>query len=72
VDLGNVCKSVDIDLRVGGHWNFVMVSETDPDQTSPIRATLVEVIENELLTGQEQWEGPDEVMPKGTILLSKA
>ncbi|MCW2541531.1 MAG: hypothetical protein JWN95_3256 [Frankiales bacterium] len=60
--------TVDIDLRVGGHWNFVMVSETNPEQTSPVKAKLVEVIENELLTGEELWEGPDEVMPKGTVL----
>ncbi|MBG0567439.1 SRPBCC family protein [Actinoplanes aureus] len=45
--------SVDIDLRVGGHQRFTMVNDADPDMRSPQNATFVEVIENELLVGEE-------------------
>jgi uncharacterized protein YndB with AHSA1/START domain len=45
--------SVDIDARVGGHQRFTMVSDADPTQASPVDATFVEVIENELLVGEE-------------------
>ncbi|MEU4216549.1 SRPBCC domain-containing protein [Actinoplanes sp. NPDC026623] len=45
--------TVDIDAKVGGHQRFTMVSDTDPTQTSPVDATFVEVIENELLVGEE-------------------
>lgn len=49
--------SVDVDARVGGHQRFTMVSDTDPDMRSPVNATFVEVVENELLVGSEEWEG---------------
>ncbi|MEV6300430.1 SRPBCC domain-containing protein [Actinoplanes sp. NPDC051861] len=45
--------SVDIDLRVGGHQRFTMVNEADPSMKSPQNATFVEVVENELLVGEE-------------------
>ncbi|MEU4422341.1 SRPBCC domain-containing protein [Actinoplanes sp. NPDC024001] len=45
--------SVDMDVRVGGHQRFTMVNDADPAMTSPANATFVEVIENELLVGEE-------------------
>ena len=45
--------TVDIDARVGGHQRLTMVSDDDPTQASPVNATFVEVIENELLIGEE-------------------
>jgi len=45
--------TVDVDARVGGHQRFTMVSDEDPTQTSPVNATFVEVVENELLVGEE-------------------
>jgi uncharacterized protein YndB with AHSA1/START domain len=45
--------SVEIDARVGGHQRFTMVSDADPAQASPVDATFVEVIENELLVGEQ-------------------
>jgi uncharacterized protein YndB with AHSA1/START domain len=49
--------TVDIDLRVGGHQRFTMVSDTDPDEKSPVNATFTEIVENELIVGSEEWEG---------------
>jgi uncharacterized protein YndB with AHSA1/START domain len=48
--------TVDIDARVGGHQRFVMVSDDDPDMRSPVDARFVEMVENELLVGAEDWE----------------
>ena len=45
--------SVSIDARAGGHQRFTMVSDDDPAVTSPVRATFTEVVENELLVGEE-------------------
>ncbi|HSY15354.1 MAG TPA: SRPBCC domain-containing protein [Jatrophihabitantaceae bacterium] len=50
--------TIDIDLRVGGHQRMTMVNDEDPAFTSPVNATFVEVIENELLVGTEEWAGP--------------
>jgi uncharacterized protein YndB with AHSA1/START domain len=55
--------TVDIDARVGGHQRFTMVSDDDPTQTSPVNATFVEVIENELLVGEEKVGGTPESGP---------
>jgi uncharacterized protein YndB with AHSA1/START domain len=49
--------TVDIDPRVGGHQRFVMVSDEDPAMRSPVDATFTEVVENELLAGEEVYEG---------------
>ena len=46
--------SVDVDARVGGHQRLTMVSDTDPSQSSPVNATFTEVVENELLVGEEE------------------
>jgi uncharacterized protein YndB with AHSA1/START domain len=50
-------ETVEIDARPGGHQRFVMVSDTDPEQRSPVDGKFVEVVENELLVGTEEWEG---------------
>jgi uncharacterized protein YndB with AHSA1/START domain len=49
--------SIDVETRVGGHQRLEMVSDTDPAFRSPIDATFTEVIENELLVGQQEVEG---------------
>jgi len=45
--------TVDVDARTGGHQRFTMVSDDDPTMSSPVHATFTEVIENELLVGEE-------------------
>lgn len=45
--------TISIDARPGGHERFVMVSDADPSMISPVNATFVEVVENELLVGEE-------------------
>ena len=49
--------TVDIDARPGGHQRFVMVSDTNPEERSPVDATFSEVVEHELLMGEERVEG---------------
>jgi uncharacterized protein YndB with AHSA1/START domain len=49
--------TIDIDARVGGYQRFAMVSDDDPSFRNPIDATLTEVIENELLVGEQEVEG---------------
>jgi uncharacterized protein YndB with AHSA1/START domain len=53
--------TIDMDVRVGGRQKFVMVNNEDPTQTSPADGTFTEVVENELLVGQEE-------LPDGTVL----
>jgi uncharacterized protein YndB with AHSA1/START domain len=48
--------TVDIDARVGGHQRFVMVSDDDPEMRAPVDARFVEMVENELIVGSEDWE----------------
>lgn len=50
-------ESVDLDVRVGGHQRFTMVSDEDPSFTSPVDATFLEVVPNSLLVGAEAWNG---------------
>jgi uncharacterized protein YndB with AHSA1/START domain len=45
--------SVSIEAKPGGHQRFTMVNDEDPNQSSPVSATFVEVVENELLVGEE-------------------
>jgi len=47
-------ETVAIDARVGGYQRFVMISADDPSLRSPIDATFTEVIENELLVGEQE------------------
>lgn len=51
-------ETVSVDLRVGGHQRFTMVDDADPSQTSPVNATFSEVVEHELLAGDEEWNDP--------------
>ena len=64
--------SIDIDLRPGGRQRYalVMVSDNDPNQIAPLSATVVEVVENELLVFEEHVTGfPG--MPDGTLLCTR-
>lgn len=49
--------TVAVDARPGGYQRLVMVSVDDPAVRSPVDATLTEVIENELLVGEQEAEG---------------
>jgi uncharacterized protein YndB with AHSA1/START domain/DNA-binding transcriptional ArsR family regulator len=65
-------ESIDIDLRPGGRRRYalVMVSDNDPNQIAPLSATVVEVVENELLVFEEHVTGfPG--MPDGTLLSTR-
>lgn len=59
--------TVDQDIRVGGHQRFVMVNDADPSRASPVNATFVEVVENELLVGEERWEGVQGLQEGGVM-----
>ncbi|WP_127503472.1 SRPBCC family protein [Actinoplanes solisilvae] len=50
-------ETVEIDARPGGVERFTMVNDDDPSLTSPTNAVFVEVIENELLVGEEEFAG---------------
>jgi uncharacterized protein YndB with AHSA1/START domain len=45
--------TIDIDAKVGGHQRFTMVNDENPSMISPVDAVFTEVIENELLVGEE-------------------
>ena len=45
--------SVSVEAKPGGHQRFTMVNDEDPSMTSPVNATFIEVVENELLVGEE-------------------
>ena len=49
--------TVAVDARPGGYQRLVMVSVDDPTVRSPVDATLTEVIENELIVGEQEVEG---------------
>jgi uncharacterized protein YndB with AHSA1/START domain len=49
--------TVEIDASVGGHQRFTMINDEDATQTSPVNATFTEVVENELLVGEERMSG---------------
>jgi uncharacterized protein YndB with AHSA1/START domain len=53
--------SVTVDARPGGVLALTMVNDDDPAQTSPVNATITELVENELLVGEER-------TPDGTVL----
>lgn len=46
-------ESVSVDARTGGHYRCTMVSDEDPALRSGVNATFTEVVENELLVGEE-------------------
>jgi len=63
-------ETVDIDARPGGHQRFVMVNAEDPSLTSPVDAELTEVVENEVLAGnQSVRQSPGRTGPSGTLTL---
>ncbi|MGY0232367.1 SRPBCC family protein [Longispora urticae] len=45
--------SVDMNVKVGGHQRFTMVNDDDATMNSPVSGTFTEVVENELLVGEE-------------------
>jgi uncharacterized protein YndB with AHSA1/START domain len=45
--------SVSVDPRPGGHLHVTVVNGSDAAETSVVRATLVEVVEDELLVAEE-------------------
>ena len=49
--------TVAVDARAGGYQRLVMVNADDPSVRSPVDATFVEVVENELLVGEQQARG---------------
>ncbi|MGH3505389.1 MAG: SRPBCC family protein [Nocardioidaceae bacterium] len=49
--------TVSIDAQPGGSWQATMVNNDNPEWTSPISSTLVEVVENQLLVGYELAQG---------------
>jgi uncharacterized protein YndB with AHSA1/START domain len=50
--------TVEIDARVGGRERFTMVNDADASMTSPVDAVFTEVVEHELLVGEEKFSGP--------------
>jgi uncharacterized protein YndB with AHSA1/START domain len=62
-------ETVDQEIRVGGHQRFTMVSDEDSTRTSPIDATFVELVENELLVGGMHGDGMPGVQDAGVIQL---
>jgi uncharacterized protein YndB with AHSA1/START domain len=49
--------TVAVDARVGGYQRFVMISADDKSVRSPVDATFTDVVENELLVGEQRAEG---------------
>jgi uncharacterized protein YndB with AHSA1/START domain len=50
-------ETVELDARVGGRQQFVMVSEDDPSMRTAFDGHLVEVVENALLSSRGEWDG---------------
>nr|WP_296071975.1 SRPBCC domain-containing protein [uncultured Actinoplanes sp.] len=50
-------ESITIEAKPGGVQRFTMVNDDDPAMSSPVNATFVEVVENELLVGEESVSG---------------
>ena len=46
-------ESVEIEPKPGGVQRFTMVNDDDASMTSAVNATFVEVVENELIIGEE-------------------
>ena len=57
-------ETVELDVRPGGHQRFTMVNDADPSTTSPVDGVFLEVVENELLVGAEDWD-PTGGRPEG-------
>lgn len=61
--------TVDMDVRVGGHQRFVMVSDDNPDWQSPVDGYFTEVVENELLVGTEEFQGMPGLQPPTSMTM---
>jgi uncharacterized protein YndB with AHSA1/START domain len=59
--------SVTVEAKVGGAQRFTMVNDADPALRSPVNATFVEVVSDELLVGEEVVNGIPG-LPDGTIM----
>jgi uncharacterized protein YndB with AHSA1/START domain len=59
--------TVDIDVRVGGHQRLTMVNDSDPTMRSSVDARFIEVVENELIVGVEDWEGVQGIQDAGSM-----
>jgi len=57
--------TIEVDARAGGRWKLTMVNNDNPEWTSPLDSTLVEVVENQLIVGYELTRGFPGV-PDGT------
>jgi uncharacterized protein YndB with AHSA1/START domain len=49
--------TITIDARPGGDWHMTMVGNSNPEWVSPVKSTLTELVENELLVGYEITDG---------------
>ena len=63
-------STVELDVRTGGSWKLTMVSNDNPEWTSPVDATFTEVVENRLLVGYEIAHGFPGVEDGTTITLT--
>jgi uncharacterized protein YndB with AHSA1/START domain len=52
------CETVQIDARPGGFQRFVMIRDENPALRSTVDVTFSQVIENELLAGHQDVQGP--------------
>jgi uncharacterized protein YndB with AHSA1/START domain len=50
-------ETIEIEPKPGGMQRFTMVNDEDPSLTSPVNATFVEIVENELIVGEEEFQG---------------
>lgn len=49
--------TISVAPHVGGDYKMTMVSDEDPSMSSPIDSTFTEIVENELIVGQEVFQG---------------
>ncbi len=61
--------TIEQDVQVGGFQRFTMVSDDDPTDGSSVDATFTEVVENELLVGEQRWDGVPELQDGGVMHL---
>ena len=55
-------ESITVAPHVGGDYKMTMVSDEDPSMSSPINSTFTEIVENELIVGQEIFQGQEMTM----------
>lgn len=49
--------TISIAPHVGGDYKMTMVSDEDSSMSAPINSTFTEIVENELIVGQEDFQG---------------